>query len=202
MMKKILFGLLLVTTLLPAMNTVATAASKTGKATSTLVRIKTSMGVIDVKLDPVKAPVTVANFLRYTRDKKYDGTIFHRVIRNFMIQTGGFEPRMRKREAYGPIKNEADNGLKNLAGTLAMARTNDPHSASNQFFINAVDNAFLDHKSKTSRGWGYAVFGKVVKGMDVVKAIETVPTTRNGYFGDTPVKDITIISVREIKKKR
>ena len=156
------------------------------------VRLTTSKGVIELELDAEKAPKTVENFLHYVKKGQYDGVIFHRVIPGFMIQGGGMEPGMKERETDQTVENEADNGLKNEAGTIAMARTNDPQSASAQFFINTVDNAFLNHKSKDAMGWGYAVFGKVSKGMDVVKAIESVPTGNHGPFSDVPKEDVII----------
>lgn len=139
-------------------------------------RIETTRGPITVELYPDQAPATVANFLEYVDAGFYTGTVFHRVIENFMIQGGGFDQEMRKKTTRAPIKNEADNGLKNQRGTLAMARTMEPHSATAQFFINHKDNSFLDHKSKDRRGWGYAVFGKVTDGMEVVDEIATTPT--------------------------
>ncbi|MGD9327077.1 MAG: peptidylprolyl isomerase, partial [Desulfobacterales bacterium] len=140
------------------------------------VEMETSKGKFVIELYPEKAPDTVKNFLNYVDTKFYDGTIFHRVIPKFMIQGGGFTADMKRKSAGAPIKNEADNGLKNERGTIAMARTNDPHSATAQFFINTVNNDFLNHKSKTTQGWGYVVFGKVVTGMDVVDAISSVKT--------------------------
>ena len=156
------------------------------------VRMTTSLGVIELELNAGKAPKSVANFLQYVRSKSYNGTVFHRVISGFMIQGGGFEPGMKQKKTEAPITNEADNGLKNLAGTIAMARTSNPHSATAQFFINTVDNAFLDHKNKTPAGWGYAVFGKVTKGMDVVRKIEAVPTTNAGMSQNVPKTDVVI----------
>ena len=156
------------------------------------VRLTTNLGVIELELDARRAPATVANFLSYVDSGFYNGTIFHRVIPGFMVQGGGFLPGMREKPTTGPIRNEADNGLHNLAGTIAMARTPDPHSASAQFFINTVDNAFLDHRGKTPEGWGYAVFGKVAKGMDVVTKIEAVTTGRAGMHENVPVKDVVI----------
>lgn len=154
-----------------------------------VVRIITTKGEILVELDAKKAPISVANFLSYVNDKFYDGTIFHRVIKDFMIQGGGMTPDMQKKKTKAPIKNEAANGLKNKRGTIAMARTNAPNSATSQFFINHKDNAFLDY---SPRGIGYAVFGKVIKGMDVVDAIAVVPTRKPG---DVPVGQIVITSV-------
>jgi len=156
------------------------------------VRLATNLGDIVVELDPAKAPATVENFLAYARDGFYDGLIFHRVIPKFMIQGGGFEKGMRQRAARAPIKNEADNGLRNLRGTIAMARTEDPHSATAQFFINLNDNAFLDFRAKNIQGWGYCVFGKVVEGMDVVDRIAAGKTAEVGGHSDVPEKTVTI----------
>lgn len=163
----------------------------------------TSHGTIEIELFEDKAPNTVANFLKYVDDKFYDGTIFHRVINNFMIQGGGFTEKMAEKPTRAPIKNEATNGLRNETGTLAMARTNDPHSATAQFFINVNDNAFLNHTSQTSEGWGYAVFGKVTSGMHVVNRIKAVKTGNVGGFGDVPMDTVLIKSVRrkEVKKE-
>ncbi len=157
-----------------------------------MIRMTTNKGVIDIELDSDKAPVTTENFTNYVKDGFYDGTIFHRVIETFMIQGGGMEPGMKEKQTKDPIKNEADNGLKNDRGTLAMARTNDPHSATAQFFINVTDNAFLNHSSPTMDGWGYCVFGKVVNGMDVVDEIKGVATTTSGFHQDVPAEDIII----------
>ena len=156
------------------------------------VKLVTSMGDIVVELDAAKAPKTVANFKQYVSDKHYDGTIFHRVIKGFMIQGGGFSADMKQKSSGDPIENEAANGLKNDKYTIAMARTGDPHSATAQFFINVVDNAFLNHTSPTPQGWGYAVFGKVVKGEDVVDAIKKVRTTRKGFHDDVPFDAVVI----------
>ena len=164
-------------------------------AASPRVQMDTSMGVIVLELSPHRAPQTVENFLQYVNDGFYDDTVFHRVIRNFMIQGGGLTADMQRKIARPPINNEADNGLKNRKGSIAMARTGDPHSATAQFFINTKDNPNLDHQQKTAQGWGYCVFGRVVKGMDVVSAIEAVKTgTRNGYR-DVPLKPVVIRSV-------
>ena len=149
-------------------------------------------GVITLELDAVNAPKTTANFLNYVNKGFYDGTVFHRVIKNFMAQGGGFTADMKQKPTDDPIENEAANGLKNEAYTIAMARTNDPHSATAQFFINVVDNAFLNHTSPSPQGWGYAVFGKVVKGQDVVDAIRKVRTTRKGYHDDVPFDAVVI----------
>jgi cyclophilin family peptidyl-prolyl cis-trans isomerase len=165
------------------------------------VEIKTSSGDVVVELYPDKAPVTVENFLRYVNDNAYDHTTFHRVIKGFMNQGGGFTVEGRKKaiKTYPPIENEADNGLKNLRGTVAMARTGDPHSATNQFFINTVDNDFLDHKSKTTRGWGYTVFGTVTGGMEVMDQISEVATGSQGQFSqDAPLTPVEIYSIRVI----
>jgi cyclophilin family peptidyl-prolyl cis-trans isomerase len=161
-------------------------------AEGTKVRLTTSMGVIDIALDDKRAPGTVGNFVGYVQRGHYDGTIFHRVIRGFMIQGGGFTPEMKRKENRAPIRNEADNGLRNRTGTIAMARTSRPHSATAQFFINTVDNANLDHRSKDARGWGYTVFGRVVKGMEVVRRIEDSPTGSAGRMGNVPLKPIVI----------
>jgi peptidyl-prolyl cis-trans isomerase B (cyclophilin B) len=160
------------------------------------VKIETSEGDIVLELDITRAPLSVLNFMKYIRSGFYDGTIFHRVISNFMIQGGGFTPEMERKQPNAPILNEADNGLKNMRGTIAMARTNDPHSATAQFFINVTDNSFLDHSSKTPRGWGYAVFGKVIKGMKVVDKIRNQRTGPNGPFrSDVPLKMMLIHKV-------
>jgi len=157
-----------------------------------MITLHTNFGDIKLALDFEKAPKTAANFQEYVEAGHYDGTIFHRVIDNFMIQGGGFEPGMKQKSTRAPIENEADNGLKNEIGTIAMARTMDPHSASAQFFINIADNAFLNHSAKTSQGWGYAVFGRVVEGMDVVNRIKGVATTRKAGHQDVPAEDVII----------
>ena len=149
-------------------------------------------GVITLELDEAKAPKSVANFLAYVKAGHYDNTVFHRVIKNFMIQGGGFEPGMKQKPTQAPVTNEADNGLKNNQYTVAMARTSDPRSATAQFFINTVDNDFLNFKAPTAQGWGYAVIGKVVKGENVVDAIKAVPTTRKGFHDDVPRDDVVI----------
>ena len=161
-------------------------------AGSARVKLCTSVGDIVVELDPARAPKTTDNFLAYVRDGYYDGTIFHRVIDNFMIQAGGFESGMKSKQPGASIENEADNGLRNALGTIAMARTSDPHSASAQFFINASDNAFLDFKSRSSDGWGYCVFGAVVEGMEVVDKIRKAPTTSHAGHKDVPAEEILI----------
>ena len=157
-----------------------------------MIILHTNFGDIKLELDFDKAPKTAANFEEYVKAGHYDGTVFHRVIDNFMIQGGGFEPGMQQKETRAPIENEADNGLKNAVGTIAMARTQDPHSASAQFFINVADNNFLNHSGKNTQGWGYAVFGRVVEGMDVVNRIKGVATTRKGGHGDVPAEDVII----------
>lgn len=159
-------------------------------AQPTLVELKTSHGLIVLELNSEKAPNTVANFVQYVKNGHYNGTIFHRVIAGFMIQGGGMDRNLNEKATRDPIKNEADNGLANNIGTVAMARTGDPHSASAQFFINVANNTFLNHTDKSQRGWGYAVFGRVVKGMDIVQRISTMPTDG----GDVPLQTITIES--------
>ena len=156
------------------------------------VDLETSQGTIRLELDDEKAPVTVKNFITNVENGHYDGTVFHRVIKGFMVQGGGFEPGMQQKPTGNAIRNEASNGLKNAKYTVAMARTSDPHSATAQFFINAADNAFLDFKSETGTGWGYAVFGKVVKGSEVIDAIEQVRTGNRGGHSDVPLDDVTI----------
>ena len=156
------------------------------------VRLETNQGVIMFELDPQAAPKTVENFLRYVSDGFYDGTIFHRVIKGFMIQGGGLTTDMRKKSTRDSIVNEADNGLKNRRGTVAMARTANPHSATAQFFINSADNPFLDHKGKISKDWGYCVFGRVVEGMKVVDSIERLPTTVKAGHRDMPISSVMI----------
>ena len=157
-----------------------------------MIRLQTSRGAIEIELDTEKAPETTKNFIQYVKDGFYDGTIFHRVIDGFMIQGGGLQPGMKEKETRDPIKNEANNGLKNARGTIAMARTMEPHSATAQFFINVSDNNFLNHTSPTPDGWGYCVFGRVTNGMDVVDAIKGVATQTKGYHQDVPAEDIVI----------
>lgn len=157
-----------------------------------MIRFTTNKGVIDIELDYEHAPKSSANFEQYVRDGFYDGTIFHRVIKGFMIQGGGFERGMKEKATRAPIENEAANGLKNNKYTIAMARTSDPHSASSQFFINVADNDFLNHTAPNPQGWGYAVFGKVTAGQNVVDEIARVPTSTRGFYGDVPVDDIVI----------
>ena len=165
-----------------------------------VVEIVTSKGKLTIELNREKAPKSSENFLRYVQDKHYDGTIFHRVIPNFMIQGGGFDGQLTKKETRAPIQNEADNGLKNLRGTIAMARTANPHSASAQFFINVKDNDFLNHRDKTLRGWGYTVFGKVTAGMDVADAISKAKTGAKGPFAENcPLEEIVLSSARIVR---
>ena len=165
---------------------------------SKFVQMDTSAGTLRIELDDVKAPLSTANFLSYENKGHYDGTVFHRFIKGFMVQGGGFEPGMRQKPTDAPIKNEADNGLKNLHYTLAMARTSDPHSASAQFFVNTTDNGFLDFRAENAQGWGYAVFGRVVEGMDVVDRIESVRTGRKGMHDDVPLEDVRIERAIEV----
>ena len=160
-----------------------------------MVIMRTTFGEIKLELDAERAPKTVANFLMYAREGFYDGTIFHRVIDNFMIQGGGFDTNMQQKPTSDPIENEADNGLKNDTGTIAMARTMEPHSATAQFFINVKDNDFLNHSGKTMQGWGYAVFGKVVAGQEVLDKIRAVPTTSRAGHQDVPEDPVIIETV-------
>jgi peptidyl-prolyl cis-trans isomerase B (cyclophilin B) len=161
--------------------------------------METSMGDIVIELDFDKAPKSAANFRQYVEDGFYDGLIFHRVISGFMVQGGGMDENMKEKETRAPIENEADNGLKNDCYTLAMARTMDPHSASSQFFINVKDNAFLNHSGKNPQGWGYAVFGKVVEGTDVVDKIKAVPTGRKGFHDDVPKEPVFIVKATVVE---
>jgi len=170
-----------------------------GGVTNPKVRMTTSAGIVEIELDAKRAPLSTENFLNYVDEGAYDGTIFHRVIPRFMIQGGGFTPGMQQKPTGKPIKNEADNGLKNTAGTIAMARTGDPHSATAQFFINTVDNPFLDHRDKSTQGWGYTVFGRVTSGMDVVKKIEAVPTGNRGMHQNVPREDVVIQKIERVK---
>lgn len=190
MMKSFLFSLAIAASIMPLLSTTAHAQGMG----SNMVKLKTNYGDITIELNAEKAPTTVANFLQYVKDGFYDNTIFHRVINKFMIQGGGFEPGMKQKDTKDPIKNEADNGLKNEKYTVAMARTNDPHSATAQFFINVENNEFLNHKSPTPQGWGYCVFGKVVEGTDVVDKIKVVQTGRSGFHQDVPAEDVVIQS--------
>ncbi len=159
------------------------------------ITLKTTFGAITLELDTEKAPATTRNFIDYAQSGFYNGTIFHRVIDGFMIQGGGFDADMAQKETNDTIKNEADNGLTNDLGTIAMARTSDPHSASAQFFINVADNDFLNHTSPSAAGWGYAVFGKVIEGLDVVQHIAKQPTTMRAGMQDVPAEDVVIESV-------
>ncbi|WP_136062055.1 peptidylprolyl isomerase [Pontiella sulfatireligans] len=165
-----------------------------------MILMKTSKGDIKLELNKEKAPKTVANFLKYAESGHYSGTIFHRVIENFMIQCGGFDENMTQKNAPYTVENEADNGLSNDLGSVAMARTSDPHSGGAQFFINVKDNGFLNHTAKTPQGWGYCVFGKVVEGMDVVEKIKAVPTGNKGMHGDVPVDPVIITEVIVLEK--
>lgn len=165
-----------------------------------IVEFDSTHGAIVIELDAQKAPVTVANFLDYVESGHYDGTVFHRVIDGFMIQGGGMDSKMNEKRTGTPIKNEADNGLKNDVGTIAMARTSDPHSATAQFFINVKNNDFLNYTSPTPQGWGYAVFGKVTDGMDVVNQIKGVATGRYGHHADVPTTPVVINSAKVISK--
>lgn len=162
------------------------------------VQMETSAGSLRIELDDEKAPRSVANFLEYVAKGHFNGTIFHRVIKGFMLQGGGFEPGMKQKPSAAAIPNEANNGLKNMRYTLAMARTGDPHSATAQFFINTVNNDFLNFRAENAQGWGYAVFGRVVEGTEVVDAIEKSATGRKGGHDDVPLEDVTIISVTEL----
>ena len=169
----------------------------TGNDLGTVVIVQTNMGAIEIELYPDEAPATVENFLEYVDDEFYDGTVFHRVIEDFMIQGGGYDSDQNKKPTREPVKNEADNGLKNTTGTVAMARTSVPDSATSQFFINVADNEFLDFKSATPTGYGYAVFGKVISGIDVVEAIETAPIVEGqGAFKQSPKETVIIESIR------
>jgi peptidyl-prolyl cis-trans isomerase B (cyclophilin B) len=163
-----------------------------------MIKISTTFGEMTLELDADKAPKTVANFLEYVREGFYDGTIFHRVINNFMVQGGGFDTNMQQKATKAPIENEADNGLKNEFGTIAMARTMDPHSATAQFFINVSNNEFLNHSGKNMQGWGYTVFGKVVEGTEVLEKIKAVATTSKNGHQDVPVDEVIIESVVEL----
>ena len=157
-----------------------------------MVKLHTNFGVVSIELDAAKAPATVANFLQYVQDKHFDNTIFHRVIDGFMVQGGGFEPGMKQKPTRAPVKNEADNGLKNAADTIAMARTSNPHSATAQFFINVANNDFLNHTGPTPQAWGYCVFGKVVEGQEVVDRIKKVRTGSRAGHQDVPQEDVVI----------
>ncbi len=162
------------------------------------VELETSLGTIKIELDGARAPESAANFLAYLDAGHYDGTVFHRVIKGFMIQGGGFDAAMKQKATRGPLANEANNGVKNDKYTLAMARTSAPHSATAQFFINTTDNAFLNFKPESPTGWGYAVFAKVIGGTEVVDSIEKVSTTRRGGHDDVPVEDVVILSAKRL----
>lgn len=164
----------------------------------TQVRLTTSLGPILIELDDKGAPLTTENFLKYVNSGFYNGTVFHRVIKGFMIQGGGFEPNMAQKQAEAPIRNEAKTGLKNATGTIAMARTSDPHSASSQFFINVNDNDFLNFKAENLEGYGYCAFGKVVDGLDVVQKISVVPTSTKAGHGDVPVEDVYLLGAEVV----
>jgi len=194
---KQLVGLVMAITVAVAPATGLTQDNSTSKQGADMVTVtmETNKGVITLELDREKAPDSVENFVTYAKSGHYDGTIFHRVIPGFMIQGGGFDSSMKQKETNPPIKNEAANGLKNDKGTVAMARTNVPDSATSQFFINVKDNDFLNHTSPTPQGWGYAVFGKVTDGMDVVESIENVATANKGGQQDVPVSDVIIEKV-------
>ena len=194
---KLIAGLVMAITVAVAPATGLTQNNSTSKQGADMVTVtmETNKGVITLELDRSKAPVSVENFITYAKSGHYDGTIFHRVIPGFMIQGGGFDTSMQQKDTNPPIKNEAANGLKNNKGTVAMARTNVPDSAPSQFFINAKDNDFLNHTSPTPQGWGYAVFGKVTGGMDVVESIENVSTSNKGSHQDVPVSDVIIEKV-------
>jgi peptidyl-prolyl cis-trans isomerase B (cyclophilin B) len=191
-------GLLCAALLVFSLGSAAQAASSStiqgnpAMSTNPHVKLQTNFGDMVIELYQEKAPKTVANFLKYTQEGFYDGTIFHRVINNFMIQGGGFEADMKQKPTHDPIENEANNGLKNDKYTLAMARTSDPHSATAQFFINVADNDFLNFTAPTSNGWGYAVFGKVIEGTDVVDKIKAVKTGNKGFHQDVPVEAVVI----------
>lgn len=174
------------------------SASPTSTASTRKVLLETSAGTMTIELDAERAPLSAANFLQYVKAGHYDGTIFHRVIKGFMAQCGGFDADMKQKRTLAAIRNEANNGLKNKRYTLAMARTGDPHSATAQFFINTVDNEFLDHRAENAQGWGYAVFGRVVEGMDVVDRIEAVRTGRKGSHDDVPLEEVRIERATEV----
>jgi len=177
-----------ITTMTQTATTTTTATTATPR-----VKLQTSLGDITIALAAERAPKSVENFLTYVRDGFYDATVFHRVIDGFMIQGGGFEAGLKQKDTRAPIENEANNGLKNARYTLAMARTNEPHSATAQFFINVADNDFLNHAAPTAQGWGYAVFGEVVQGMEVVDAIKGVKTGNQGFHQNVPVEDVVIV---------
>jgi peptidyl-prolyl cis-trans isomerase B (cyclophilin B) len=189
---RLLLSICLLLPILAAAQTPETE-NRTENTENPILILHTNYGAITLELFEDKAPLSVANFIQYARDGHYDGTLFHRVIPNFMIQGGGFDTEFQQKPTRDPIQNEADNGLSNARGTVAMARTNDPHSATSQFFINVTDNNFLDHRSPASgQTWGYAVFGRVSDGMDVVDAIREVETGRRSFHQDVPVADVII----------
>ncbi len=193
-MKKFITTLLVIIFALTALGNAA-ATTK-----NPIVKLATTYGAIEIELYRDKAPITVKNFLGYVKRGHYNGLVFHRVIKGYMIQGGGFKPGMKQIQPARTIHNEADNGLKNIIGTIAMARTADPHSAGAQFFINTNNNANLDHRGKTSDGWGYTVFGKVIKGMRIVRRIEASRTHTVGYFSDVPVKNIIILKASVLRR--
>ncbi len=193
-MRYLILGLMLF-----SFTTLLIAKENTMSVDTTKVKMTTSLGEIIIEVDNKNAPVSAANFLNYVKEGFYNGTIFHRVIPGFMAQGGGFDTDFKEKKSNAPITNEADNGLKNNRGTLAMARTGDPHSASSQFFINYKDNGFLNYSSKTAQGWGYAVFAKVIEGMDVVDAMEKVATGSKGHYQDVPKENIVIENVEILK---
>lgn len=186
MRKTLVYLILLLST------TLSFATEKTMSNTHTKVKLTTTLGDIVIQLEDEKAPLSAANFIAYVKQGFYNGTIFHRVIPGFMAQGGGFDTAFKQKDTNAPIKNEADNGLKNKRGTLAMARTSDPHSATGQFFINYKDNSFLDHTSPSPSGWGYAVFGEVIEGLDVADNMAKQPTANRGGHQDVPKTDIVI----------
>ncbi|UOA08848.1 peptidyl-prolyl cis-trans isomerase [Methylobacter sp. S3L5C] len=193
MRKVILFMMLFL------ISTLSFAKENNMSDTQTKVKLTTTLGEIIIQLNTEKAPVSSANFLTYVNEGFYNGTIFHRIIPDFMAQGGGFDVKFDQKSVHGAIKNEANNGLKNTRGTLAMARTNDPHSATAQFFINYKDNSFLNHTSETSSGWGYAVFGEVIEGMDVVDAMAKEATSNRGGHENVPKTDIVIEKAEVVK---
>jgi peptidyl-prolyl cis-trans isomerase B (cyclophilin B) len=193
-MRKIIFFMLLLLT-----STHSFSTEKIMSETQTKVKLTTTLGEIIIQLNTEKAPLSSANFLTYVNEGFYNGTIFHRVIPDFMAQGGGFDTSFNQKAVHAPIKNEANNGLTNTRGTLAMARTNDPNSATAQFFINYKDNTFLNHTSQTSSGWGYAVFGEVIEGMDIVDAMAKQPTSNRGGHQDVPKTDIIIEKAEVVK---
>jgi len=196
--------LLLLTGFISYSSSIYSDSTKLESSENTVVRLETTLGNIDIELYNSKAPLTVKNFLGYVDSGFYNGTIFHRVIKGFMVQGGGFTSGIKNdtKKTKGSIKNEADNGLKNKTGTIAMARLPQPHSASSQFFINTKDNASLDHREKSAMGWGYAVFGRVIKGMDVVRKIENSSTHTIGYYQNVPVTEVVIRKALVLKEEK